>query len=229
MKKLGILFTVMLGFGLGAPSLAMASGGDVELPKVDISLDQKTIRAGLTVFTEVCMGCHSAKYVTYRGLMDYPEIDLSREEVDELRGDKALLSGLITDLSPEDAEASYGKVPPDLSVIARGRRGGGNYIYALMIGYDHDPAGKIEDGAYNKYFPGNRIGMPDPLAWLDHDADEEAELKEQARTVASFLVFIGDPHQLTRKRIGWWVMGFLVILTLVLYALKKEVWKDIKH
>ena len=222
---LSFVFTAMI---VVMPAAASASGGGAHLEEANISLDQETLRKGLEVFTDVCMGCHSAKYVTYRGLMDYPEIGLSREQVDELRGDKALLSGLLTELSPEDAVESYGKVPPDLSVIAPGRRGGGNYLYSLMVGYDHDPDGKIEDGSYNKVFPGNRIAMPDPLAWLGHEAEETAELEEQARTVSSFLVFIGDPHQLERKAIGRWVMGFLVLLTLVLYLLKKEVWKDIK-
>jgi cytochrome c1 len=211
------------------PFIAEASEGGVELPHVDISLDKKTLRAGLAVFTEVCMGCHSAKYLTYRGLMDYPEIGLTRAEVDELRGDKPLLSGLLTDLSPEDAEVSFGKVPPDLSVIARGRRGGGQYIAAILTGYEKDPDGRIPDGNYNEYFPGHRIAMPDPLGWFDHDPADEADLKEQARAVASFLVFVGDPHQLERKAIGKWVMGFLVLLTIVLYLLKREVWKDIKH
>ncbi|MDQ6994624.1 MAG: cytochrome c1, partial [Mariprofundaceae bacterium] len=35
---------------------------------VDVT-DQAQIRRGLTVFTDVCMGCHSATYLTYKGLM----------------------------------------------------------------------------------------------------------------------------------------------------------------
>lgn len=217
---------LMLAF---TPVASMASEGGAHLKHADISLDQETVRKGLEVFTEVCMGCHSAKYLTYRNLMDYSQLALTREQVDELRGDKSLLTGLITELSPEDAAASYGKVPPDLSVIARGRRGGGDYIYSVLTGYEHDPEGKIEDGNYNVYYPGHRIAMPDPLAWLDHDESETADLEAQAHAVASFLVYIGDPHQLERKAIGVWVMGFLILLTLVLYLLKKEVWKDIRH
>ncbi len=211
-----------------APAMASASGGGA-LKHTEITFDNETLRKGLTVFTDVCMGCHAAKYLTYRNLMAYPELGLSREEVDELRGDKGLLEGLITELSPEDATESYGKVPPDLSVITRARRGGGNYIYSLLTGYESDPHGKVEDGNYNAYYPGNRIAMPDPLAWFEHDESETADLEEQARAVSSFLTFIGDPHQLERQRIGIWVMGFLVLLTFVLWLLKREVWKDVKH
>jgi len=210
-----------------APAMASASGG-VAVKHTDITFDNETLRAGLQVFTDICMGCHSAKYITYRNLMAYPEIGISREEADELRGDKALMTGLITELSPEDAAESYGKVPPDLSLIARARRGGANYTYSILTGYVEDPDGKVEDGNYNAYYPGGRIAMPDPLAWMGHDAEETADLEEQARTVSSFLAFIGDPHQLERKRLGRWVMGFLVLLTFVLWMLKREVWKDVK-
>ncbi|MDX8409213.1 MAG: cytochrome c1 [Mariprofundales bacterium] len=191
--------------------------------------DQTQIRRGLTVFTDICMGCHSAKYVTYKGLIDYPEIGLSREQVDELRGSHPLTAGMITELSPEDAKVSYGKVPPDLSLIVNARRGGADYVYSLLTGFEHDPDNKVPDGNWNEYYPGHRIAMPDPLAWLGHDEDETAELEQQAHDVAAFLSFIGDPHQNERRAIGKYVMIFLILLTLVLYLLKKEVWKDVKH
>ena len=44
-----------------APAMASASEGGVALKHADISLDQKTIKAGLAVFTDFCMGCHTAK------------------------------------------------------------------------------------------------------------------------------------------------------------------------
>ena len=227
MKKLIVASSMLIAALL--PGLAQASEGGKHLKEVDISLDQDTLRKGLTVFTDICMGCHSAKYLTYRGLMDYPELGLTREEVDELRGANALLDGLKTELAPEDASAAYGKVPPDLSVIANGRRGGGRYVYSLLTGYSEDPEGKIDYGNYNEYFPGKRVAMPDPLAWIGHDEADTATLEEDARAVASFLVFVSDPHQLQRKKIGWGVMIFLLLLTGVLYLLKREVWKDIKH
>ncbi|TLS65978.1 cytochrome c1 [Mariprofundus erugo] len=191
--------------------------------------DQAQIRRGLDVFTNICMGCHSAKYVTYKGLMDYPEIGLTREQVDELRGSHPLTDGLISDLNPEDAKVSYGKVPPDLSIITNARRGGANYVYSILTGFEHDPAGKVPDGNFNEYFPGNRIAMPDPLSWLGHDESETAELEKQAQDVSAFLAFISDPHQNERRVIGCWVVGFLILLSLVLWRLKVEVWKDVKH
>jgi len=227
--KPDIFLGVLLGlitFSLPMPSHASEEGPELKQP--NISMDRATLQKGVEVFTETCMGCHSAKYITYRDLMDYPEIGLPREKVDDLRGENSLLTGLITELSPEDAKVSYGKVPPDLSVITRSREGP-DYVYSLLTGFEHDPNGRIPDGHYNTYFPGHNIAMPDPLSWLGHDQEDEEDLKEQARTVSSFLAFIGEPHQLQRQAIGRWVMIFLVLLTIVLYALKREVWKDIKH
>jgi len=215
---------------LALPFGVQANEGGVALKHAEVDASShEQINRGLTVFTEVCMGCHSAKYVTYKGLLDYPEIGLTREAVDELRGDRPITSGLITDLSPEDATVSYGKVPPDLSLIVNARRGGANYVYSILTGFEKDPEGKILDGNFNEYFPGHRIAMPDPLGWLDHDEADTAELEAQANDVAAFLTFIGDPHQNERHAIGKYVMIFLILLTIVLYLLKKEVWKDVKH
>ncbi len=230
MKTTNTLMAILAIAVMGFSTSAMASGGGAALKHAEIDVtNQEQLRRGLTVFVDVCMGCHSAKYMTYRGLMAYPELALTREEVDDLRGDKSLMSGMISDMSPEDATESYGKSPPDLSLIVPGRRGGADYIYSLMVGFEHDPDGKIPDGNYNPFYPGGRIAMPDPLSWLDHDAADTAELEQQAHDVSAFLAFIGDPHQNERRAIGCWVVGFLVLLTLVLWRLKVEVWKDVKH
>jgi len=46
------------------PVVGQANEG-VELKHAEIDVaDQEQIRRGLTVFTDVCMGCHSAVYVT---------------------------------------------------------------------------------------------------------------------------------------------------------------------
>jgi cytochrome c1 len=71
--------------------------------------------------------------------------------------------------------------------------------------------------------------MPDPLGWFDHDAKDTQSIEEQARSVASFLAFIAEPHQLQRRSIGRDVIAFLVLMTLVLWLLKREVWKDVRH
>ncbi|MDQ6999694.1 MAG: cytochrome c1, partial [Mariprofundus sp.] len=78
LKQFLIVAAAAVVFSL--PISAHANEGGVALKHADIDVtDQEQIRRGLTVVTDVCMGCHSAVYVTYKGLMDYPEIGLSRE------------------------------------------------------------------------------------------------------------------------------------------------------
>jgi cytochrome c1 len=202
---------------------------EAPLKHVDIRMDQTTLKAGLSVFTDVCMGCHSLRYMTWKNLMDYPEIGLTREEVDDLRGDAPLNARMMTELSEADAKENYGTVPPDLSLIVRAREGHGDYIYSLLTGFEHDPKGRIDDGNYNIYFPGHHIAMSDPLGWLDHEPEDEKDLKQQARAVVSFLSFVSDPHQLERQAIGKWVIIFLIVFTFILWLLKRSVWEDVEH
>jgi len=227
MKRMMMYFVVLVSFSAGA-GLAQAESEE-QLKQVTVSMDQATLKKGLNVFIDVCMGCHSMRYMTWKNLMDYPEIGLSRDEVDELRGDAPLNARMMTSLSDADAVDSYGIVPPDLSVITRAREGHSAYVYSVLTGFDHDPKGRIDDGNYNVYFPGHRIAMADPLGWLDHDPADEKDLKQQATAVVSFLTFVSDPHQLERQAIGKWVLIFLIVLTLIFWLLKRAVWRDVEH
>lgn len=58
-----------------------------------------------------------------------------------------------------------GAYPPDLSLIVSGRKGGEDYIFALLTGYMEAPAGVVlrEGQNYNPYFPGGAISMAQVL------------------------------------------------------------------
>lgn len=58
-----------------------------------------------------------------------------------------------------------GAYPPDLSLIASARKGGEDYIFALLTGYMDAPAGIVmrEGQNYNPYFPGGAISMAQNL------------------------------------------------------------------
>ena len=81
MNKILLAVGTITALMFSTPVLASGGGAHLQHAEIDVS-DQKQIQRGLMVFTDVCMGCHSAKYVTYRGLMAYPEIGLTRIEVD---------------------------------------------------------------------------------------------------------------------------------------------------
>ena len=54
------------------------------------------------------------------------------------------------------------------------------------------------------------------------------EYDQFVRDLVNFLEYIGEPIQLERRRLGVWVLMFLFVFGLFAYALKNEIWKDIK-
>ena len=147
------------------------------------------------------------------------------------------------------ARARYNGVPPDMSVLAKARgyeRGfpwfifdmftqfqehGVDYIHALMTGYkEKPPAGfTLPQGSfYNEYFPGHAIAMPPPLSdkRIDYTDGAPTTVDQLAKDVSAFMMWAAEPHLEARKRIGFQVMIFLIVLAGLLYFTKKKVWAD---
>jgi ubiquinol-cytochrome c reductase cytochrome b/c1 subunit len=142
--------------------------------------------------------------------------------------------------------ANGGAYPPDLSLIAKARtyeRGfpwfvfdiftqfqeqGPDYLVALLNGYEAAPAGfTLPAGSnYNKYFPGHAIGMPKPLndGQVTYEDGAPQTVAQYSKDVTAFLMWAAEPHMEARKRIGWQVFAFLIILCGMLYFTKKKVW-----
>jgi ubiquinol-cytochrome c reductase cytochrome b/c1 subunit len=147
------------------------------------------------------------------------------------------------------ARARYNGVPPDFSVLAKARgyeRGfpwfifdalpffsfqehGVDYIHALMVGYKEKPPAGVTLPAgsfYNEYFPGHAIAMPPPLSdkRVDYTDGSPTTVDQYAKDVAAFMMWAAEPHLEARKRIGFQVMIFLLVLSGLLYFTKKKVW-----
>ena len=130
-----------------------------------------------------------------------------------------------------------------LGDIANGyQEGGADYTYALLTGYPKDgekpPATdkdgkpfKLADGMnYNKAFPGNQIAMLPPLIAgmvKYQDSGTPATIEQYAKDVTAFLMWAGDPKLEERKSMGWKVMLYLLITTLLLYFAKKRLWSTL--
>ncbi|MCH8189346.1 MAG: cytochrome c1, partial [Proteobacteria bacterium] len=81
---------------------------------------------------------------------------------------------------------------------------------------------------YNLSYPANQIAMAPPLA---DDAVEfadgtKATVAQMAEDVTTFLAWAAEPEMEERKRLGVKVLLFLIVLTGMFYALKRQVWKD---
>jgi ubiquinol-cytochrome c reductase cytochrome b/c1 subunit len=145
------------------------------------------------------------------------------------------------------ARARYNGVPPDFSVLAKARgyeRGfpwfifdmftqfqehGVDYIHAVMTGYKEKPPAGVTLPAgsfYNEYFPGHAIAMPPPLSdkRVDYTDGSPNTVDQYSKDVAAFMMWAAEPHLEARKRIGFQVMFFLLVLSGLLYFTKKKVW-----
>ena len=148
------------------------------------------------------------------------------------------------------AAAAMGVAPPDMSTLAKARtysRGfpwfvvdmftqyqeeGPDYIAALLKGYKDPPPKGFElpsGGHYNEYFPGHNIAMPPPLAdgQVKYDDGSPETVEQYSKDVAAFLEWAAEPHMMARKRIGFQVMIFLIVLSGLLYFTKKKVWSAV--
>jgi len=145
--------------------------------------------------------------------------------------------------------ANGGTAPPDMSTLAKARtyaRGfplwvvdvftqyqeqGPDYIAALLKGYKDPPpkgANVPPGGHYNEYFPGHNIAMPPPLqdGQVKYDDGSPETLEQYSKDIAAFLEWASEPHLVARKRIGFQVILFLIVLSGLLYFTKKKVWAD---
>ena len=51
--------------------------------------------------------------------------------------------------------------------------------------------------------------------------------RSAARDIVNFLSYAGEPAQLVRYRMGFWVLVYLAVFFLLSYALYREYWKDV--
>src|SRR5262249_19940633 len=116
------------------------------------------------------------------------------------------------------------------------QEGGPDYLYALLTGYHEAPAGvQVSDGMfYNVAFPGHQLAMPPPLnkdAPVEYqpEAGTKASLEQNAHDVTAFVDWASDPNLDARKRLGWQVLLYLAITTVLLYAVKRRIWANVKH
>jgi ubiquinol-cytochrome c reductase cytochrome c1 subunit len=117
------------------------------------------------------------------------------------------------------------------------QEGGANYVFALLTGFrDPPPAGveMAEGKYYNVAFPGHQISMPPPLSKdnvveYQPDAGAKGSFEQNARDITAFLAWASDPSLDSRKQLGWLVLLYLAITTVLLYLVKRRIWARVKH
>ena len=115
--------------------------------------------------------------------------------------------------------ANGGAYPPDMSVLAKARSGGVDYIYSLLLGYEEAPENfELDDGVYyNKYMSGNKIKMSKPLSEgiVEYSDGTNATKAQVAKDVTAFLVWASEPHLESQHRMGFKTIFYLIILNIL--------------
>ncbi|MEQ5776624.1 MULTISPECIES: cytochrome c1 [unclassified Thalassospira] len=212
--------------------------------------DRAQLQRGFQVFKTVCASCHSMRYLAFRNLEG---IGFNDDQIKAIAAEYEVQDGPNDDgemftrtAKPSDhfphpfandkaaAAANGGATPPDLSLMAKARPHGPDYIHALLTGYEEEaPAGveMAEGKYYNHYFASHQISMPPPLYGDDVEYTDgtEATIDQEVQDVTAFLNWIAEPELEARKAMGMKVLLFLIVLTAMLYAVKRKIWAKIEH
>jgi len=243
---------------LTSGGVALASeGGNVEDVAFSFegpfgTYDKMQLQRGLQVFTEVCSACHGLKFVPIRTLGDVGGPELPEDQV---RAYAASLTVIDKETGEERAAIPADKFPentgagaPDLSVIAKGRKGfsgpyglgitqlfkgigGPEYIHAVLTGFTGEEKEQAGTTLYENHpFPGGWIRMTPPLSdeLVTYADGTKATVDQMSQDVAAFLTWTAEPKLNARKATGFKAVLFLGLLSVLLYLTNKRLWAGIK-
>jgi cytochrome c1 len=245
------LAAVLLAFA--APGTPLAA----DAPKIEAQdwtfeppfghFDKAQLQRGYWVYKQVCAACHSMRLLSYRNLGEPGGPGFSEKAVETLASQAQITDGpddkgqmfqrpgqpsdRFRSPYPNDQAArvaNNGALPPDLSVMAKARPGGPDYIYALLTGYQDPPEGfEMSQGMhYNEAFPGHQIAMGNPLfdGVIPYTDGTKPTVDNYAKDVSAFLMWAAEPKLEERYKIGARVMVFLIVFAVIMYLSKRAVW-----
>jgi ubiquinol-cytochrome c reductase cytochrome c1 subunit len=212
-----------------------------------------SLQRGARNFISYCQGCHSLKYVRYSRLAD--DLQIPPEQLEKFLlppGDKPA-DYVMASMPVADAEAWFGKAPPDLSLMARAR--GRDYLYQFLTTFYADPSKptgvnnlRLEatamphvlselEGLKKAVFKNVEVKGEDGKPHSEQVLEKfetvlpgrlsEAEYASFVRDTVNFLDYASEPTQTKRHALGIWVVLFLIAFTWMAWLLKKEYWKDV--
>ncbi|MDG2394939.1 cytochrome c1 [Candidatus Thioglobus sp.] len=202
---------------------ANAAGSNVHLESANTDItDEASLQRGAKSFMNFCSGCHSIELIRYNRIakdLNISEADMAKNLM--FNADK-VGSKVFSSIPADDAKLWFGTTPPDLSLTARAK--GTDWIYSYLKGFYTDESRPY--GVNNHVL--KNASMPDALWQLKQDKSEK-EFEQDVRDITNFLDYVSEPVKLIRYDIGIKVIGFLFILFILSYLLKKEYWKDVKY
>lgn len=215
------------------------------------------LQNGAKLFVNYCLNCHSASAMRYNRMRDIglteEQIKNNLLFTSDKVGDLMTVS-----MTTKDGKEWFGAAPPDLSVIARakssGAGSGSDWLYTYLRTFYKDDTRSI--GWNNLVFP--NVGMPHALWELQGIREvkfvDEKDPHDPAKTVhkfvgfeqvkpgkmsaleydtavadlVSFMSWMSEPVQNTRRKLGVWVLLFMGIFVVLAWRLNASYWKEVK-
>jgi len=214
--------------------------------------NEASVQRGARNFMNYCSGCHSMKHLRYTRMGQ----DLGIPE-DQLKANLMFTSEKpgepIVSAMPATAVTWFGVQPPDLTVETRMR--GPDWVYNYLMTFYTDAT--RHTGTNNLMLPGaampNVLGMLQGVQVMEvaHAAEgepaaeghgahagptfklvqegtlPEAEFQKFVADTVNFMAYAAEPGRAMRTSLGIKVLLYLLALTVLLYLLKREFWKDV--
>ena len=158
MTKLRLNSLLALALAL-SPVLSLASeGASMASAQIDLT-DKASLQRGAALYMGYCSGCHSLSYQRYSRMGE--DLGLTKEQVEQnlIYTDAKIGETMVTGMDAAKATTWLGKAPPDLSVEARTKAEGADWIYNYLKSFYVDESRPT--GWNNSVFPG--ASMPHVL------------------------------------------------------------------
>jgi ubiquinol-cytochrome c reductase cytochrome c1 subunit len=246
MNKIILVLLLLLPF---AGNVYAAGGHGVHLDHAAVDVTNKaSLQRGAKYYVNYCFGCHSMKYSRYSRVGEDLGLTTLQVEDNFVFTDAKVRDQMKIAMRDKDARHWFGTSAPDLSLVARAK--GADWIYTYLRTFyldDSRPFGvnnlvlknasmphvlwELQGWQKPVYKEGEKDGGGDAL--IEHlELAEEGQLSPKefdklTLDLVNFLVYVGEPAQLQRQQLGFWVLAFLAAFFVVAYLLKKEYWKDV--
>jgi ubiquinol-cytochrome c reductase cytochrome c1 subunit len=240
-RLLALLLAVAAAPALGA--------GYVKLENSQANVgDRASLQRGAKLFVNYCLSCHEASFMRFSRVAS--DLGLSEEQVAEnlIFTGAAVGETMTVAMDADDATAWFGAPAPDLSLTARAKPGGADWIYTYLKSFYVDesrPVGWNNTVLANASMPHvlwELQGIQRPVYAEGHQGDathverlelvkpgamSAAEYDQAVRDIAAFMTYVAEPAVLKRQAMGVWVLLFLTVFTFLAWLLKTEYWRDV--
>jgi ubiquinol-cytochrome c reductase cytochrome c1 subunit len=256
MTKLRLVAGLLIAAALSPLAASANEGGGMPSAQIDLT-DKASLQRGAALYMNYCSGCHSLNYQRYSRTAE--DLGLTQEEMEKnlIFSESKFGENIATGMAAADAEKWLGKAPPDLSVAARTKAEGPDWIYNYLKSFYVDESRPT--GWNNTVFPGASMpnvlwemqGVQHAVTEPKHEAGchrgefaggcitgftvpeaqkgtmDAEQFDRVARDLSAFLAYVGEPAALKRESMGVWVVLFLAFFTFLAYLLKSEYWRDV--